>query len=335
MTAQSGLPLVSVLIRSMDRPTLTRALDSASTQSWPNLEIVVIAACGAAHRTLPPTWRGRPLRLVVAPGGARLPRAEAANLCLASAHGEWLNFLDDDDELLPAHLQTLLDAARNGDERVFYAKSRVIDADGLFLGQVGHAGNHVQLYFQSRATTCALLLHRSLVDAGARFDPAFEVHEDHDFQVECATRTAFRFIDAETSIWHAQAGESGCGFGDNSDDEGRQRAIGRVREKWAATFERWLADPDAVLYTGQQYLMNGNLALAIPCFDQVLHVRPGDVNALNLGGVAYMRNGDLARAEQWLRQAATRLPQHAGIRENLQLVLARRAAPLPGNRGSA
>ena len=328
-------PLVSILIRSMDRPTLERALDSAAAQSWPHLEVVVIAACGAVHRELPPAWRGRPLRLVVAADGARLPRAEAANLCLDSARGEWLNFLDDDDELLPAHVQTLLDATRNGDERVLYAKARVVDAAGRVLGHVGFAGNHVQLYFQSRATPCAMLLHRSLVAAGAQFDPAFAVHEDHDFQVDCATRTAFRFVDAETSVWHAQSGESGCGFGDNDDNESRQRAIRRIREKWAAVFERWLTDADAVLFTGQQYLKNGNLALAIPCFDQVLHVRPDDVNALNLGGVAHMRNGDLARAEQWLRRAAMRLPQHAGIRENLQLVLARRAAPAPGNRGSA
>ena len=327
-------PLVSILIRSMDRPTLARALDTAAAQTHPKLELVVVAACGSVHRPLPESWKGRPLRLVVAPGGTRLPRPEAANLCLESARGEWLNFLDDDDELLPAHVETLLRAASDRDDaRVLYAKARVIDELGQVLGHVGYAGNHVQLWFQSRATPCAMLLHRSLIDAGARFDPAFAVHEDHDFQVNCATRTAFRFVNAETSVWHGQAGDSGCGFGTNNDQALRQRAVQRIREKWGAAFERWLCDADALLYTGQQYLKNGNLAAAIPCFDQALHVRPGDVNALNLGGVAHLRNGDLARAEQWLRQAAARLPGHAGIRENLQLVLAQRAAQTPADRG--
>ncbi|MGE0208359.1 MAG: hypothetical protein AB7S42_04365 [Lysobacteraceae bacterium] len=42
-------PLVSILIRSMDRPTLQRAIASAAAQTWPNLEIVVVAACGSRH----------------------------------------------------------------------------------------------------------------------------------------------------------------------------------------------------------------------------------------------------------------------------------------------
>ena len=308
----------------MNRATLARALDSAAAQTWPNLEIVVVAACGHSHPPLPERWKGRSLRLVYPQPDRRLPRPEAANLCLESARGEWLNFLDDDDELLPQHLKALLDAPR-GNERVLYAQTRVVDTQGRILGHVSHAGNHVQLYFHSRATPCALLLHRSLAEDGARFDPAFAVHEDHDFQVNCATRTAFRFVEGVSSIWHAEAGESGCGFGSNDDASQRDASVMRIREKWNAAFLDWLTDADAVLFTGQQYLKGGNVRTAILCFKQVLHVRSGDVNALNLGGAALLRNGDLARAEQWLQQAAARLPQHAGIQENLRLVRAQRA----------
>src|SRR6185503_8403694 len=104
------MSLVSILIRSMDRPTLERALDSAAAQDHPDLELVVVAACGPRHRALPETWRGRPLRMVVPP--EPLDRARAANAALDAARGEWLNFLDDDDELLPRHVSTLLASAR-------------------------------------------------------------------------------------------------------------------------------------------------------------------------------------------------------------------------------
>jgi len=322
--AQTAPPLVSILIRSMDRSTLLRALDSAAAQTWPNLEIVVVAACGRAHRSLPDTCRGRPLRLVVPEDGPRLPRADAANLALESARGEWLNFLDDDDELLPQHLVTLLSTPHAG-ERVVYSRTRVVDAGGKVLGYVSHAGNHVQLYFHSRATTCATLLHRSLVEEGVRFDPAFAVHEDHDFQVNCATRTAFRFVDAVTSIWHADAGESGCGFGVNDDQAQRDASVMAIRRKWAAVFESWLADPQATLHAGRTYLEGGDLDAAIACFEQVLHLRPGDINALNLGGMAYLRAGNLDRAEVFFRQALARLPRHAGLRANLDLLSRTRA----------
>ncbi|TLY51510.1 MAG: glycosyltransferase [Gammaproteobacteria bacterium] len=318
--AQSGQPLVSILIRSMDRPTLQRALDSAAAQTWANLEIVVVAACGREHRALPSEYRGRRLRLILPEGDRRLPRAEAANVALEAAAGEWFNFLDDDDELLPQHLTTLLTAPRSEGERVIFSRTRVVDATGKALGHVSHAGNHVQLYFHSRATTCATLLHRSLVDDGVRFDPAFAVHEDHDFQVNCATRTPFRFVDAATCIWHADAGESGCGFGANDDPSLRDASVQMIRRKWAPAFESWLADPQAMLQAGRAYLDGGDLEAASACLEQALHLRPADINAQNLGGVAHLRAGNLDRAEFLLTQALAQLPGHAGIRANLDLL---------------
>ena len=135
--------LVSILIRSMDRETLSRALDSAARQTWPNLEIVVVAACGSGHRDLPTEHAGRPLRLVGT--GGKLTRPQAANAALEAARGEWLNFLDDDDELLPEHIATLMSAPRPNSERVVFSRTRVIDANGKPLGHISHAGNRVQL----------------------------------------------------------------------------------------------------------------------------------------------------------------------------------------------
>src|SRR5258708_19937547 len=101
--AKSEQPLVSILIRSMDRPTLQRALDSAAAQTWANLEIVVVAACGRAHRALPDRYRDRPLRLILLEGDRRLPRAEAANVALEAAAGESLTFPYNDPPLLAQH----------------------------------------------------------------------------------------------------------------------------------------------------------------------------------------------------------------------------------------
>jgi hypothetical protein len=79
-------PLVSILIRSMDRPTLRRAIASAAAQTWPNLEIIVVAACRSRHKPLVPA--DRPLRLVYPEPDRSLSRPEAANLALDSARGE-------------------------------------------------------------------------------------------------------------------------------------------------------------------------------------------------------------------------------------------------------
>ncbi len=310
----SAQPLVSILIRSMDRPTLRRALDSVAAQTWANLEIIVVAACGHAHAALPSEHRGRPLRLVFAETDGRLARPDAANLALASARGEWLNFLDDDDELQPRHLSVLLGASRD-DKRVIYSRTRTVDANGKLLGHVSHAGNHVQLYFHSRATTCATLLHRSLIDEGVRFDPAFAVHEDHDFQVNCATRTEFRFVDEATCVWHAQDGDSGCGFGDNNDAAQRASSVLAVRHKWHTWFNERLADATAVMFAGRTYLEGGDMQAAAFCFEQVVRLRSLDVEAMQLAARARTRAGEIERAGALLARAKLLAPEDAGVRE--------------------
>ena len=231
----ASAPLVSIIIRSMDRPSLDRAMETAALQTWRNIEIVVVAACGDAHRPLREQFLGRPLRFEQL--HRRLPRPEAANAGLDAARGEWIIFLDDDDEFMPTHIEKLLRAPRTRDERVLFSATRALDKNGKLIGHISHDGNHVQLYFHSRATVAAMLIHRSLIDEGARFDPDFSVHEDHDFQVNCATRTEFLFVRQATCIWNAQAGDSGCGLGGKNDDaDKRIESVIRVRKKWAIFF---------------------------------------------------------------------------------------------------
>ncbi|MHC4230563.1 MAG: PIG-L family deacetylase, partial [Planctomycetota bacterium] len=70
-------PLVTVIIRSMDRETLSEALDSVALQTYPNIEVVVVNAKGEGHPEVG-GWCGRfPLRLCGT--GQALGRSRAAN----------------------------------------------------------------------------------------------------------------------------------------------------------------------------------------------------------------------------------------------------------------
>lgn len=318
----SDTPLVSILVRSMDRATLDRAIASAAAQTWPNLEIVVAAACGARHRQLPRTIDGRPLRLVFAPQRASLDRPHAANLLLDAARGDWLNFLDDDDEFLPHHIATLMAADRPGGERLLYSRAAVKDREGRTTGYSGIAGFHAQLYFQNRAMPVATLFHRSLVDEGARCDPAYPVFEDRDFMIACATRTAFRFVDAVTCVWHAHIGESGLNHASPEESELHREYAPRLHAKWKTQFDRWLAEPGAMLFLGQHYLRHGEPRTALPYLEHALRMAPDDVNALNLCGMACLRTGAHERAEALMQRALLRLPTHTGLQENLKLIRA-------------
>lgn len=312
-------PLVSVLVRSTDRVTLPRALDSAAAQTWPNLEIIVVAASGPSHRPLPADYKGRPLRLVAS--DRRLNRPQAANAAIDAVRGEWFNFLDDDDEFYPHHVETIVNATGPAAQRVRYSRAEVRDPDGRLTGHSGSVGFHAQLYFQARSSFVATMFHRSLLDEGVRFDEAFLSFQDRDFMVNCATRTPFGFVDATTCIWNAFIGDSGTGHGANQQQSSVQATyLPMLRSKWAAAFDRWLSEPQALLFYGQHLLREGKPDEALPYLEQAVRDAPGDVNAANLCGMAHFRAGNLARAEELLRAAVARLPQHAGLRENLALI---------------
>jgi len=322
-----SVPLVSIMIRSMDRKTLPRALLSAARQTWANVEIVVVAACGEAHKPLSDNILGRPVRMVWPAAGQRLNRPLAANAAVEAARGEWMQFLDDDDELLPENLATLLGARRPGRERVVYASAHAQDRHGNTLRRIGLPGNHVQLYFHNRTLTCATVYHRSLIDEGIRFDPDFPNSEDHDFQIACATRTGFLFVDAIIATWNSEIGSSGSGFGRNEDRQMFNESVTRIRRKWHAAFEHWLGKPDHLLEAGKLYLQVEDLAPALECLERALALRPSDGIALRWCGMANFRAGNLERAEMLLLKAQKRLPRDNGIRENLAMVRAQMREP--------
>jgi len=107
----SKYPLVTVIVRSMDRPELDRALASIALQDYPAIESIVVDATGGRHRPLRPQHRpaGHSIRMVG--GSGPLQRPQAADLGLVSASGEWLTYLDDDDTCEPSHVSALVAAA--------------------------------------------------------------------------------------------------------------------------------------------------------------------------------------------------------------------------------
>ena len=162
-------PLVSVLIRSIDRPTLRQALDSVALQTYPHIEVVVVAA-KPEHSALPQRCGPYPLRLV--PTDTPLQRSQTANRALAHAHGELLLLLDDDDWLLPSHVARLAQVLQSQPEALAaYAGVAFVDAQGRPTGQTMDlpfdgarqlAGNLTPIH--------SVLFRKSLVERGCRFD---------------------------------------------------------------------------------------------------------------------------------------------------------------------
>lgn len=254
---------VSVLIRSMARMTLQRTLNSAADQDYPAIELLVAAAVGNDHPTLPDEWNGRPLRLIRS--DQPLSRPVAANRLLTEARGEFVAFLDDDDQWKLWHLSTMVQALRNTPSvALAYSMAAIRDETGREHGALGVRAHPLTFAEQSPLAVHSALIRRELLlkNAIARFDETLDVLEDLDFFIACATVTPFAFVPEVTAIWNAAGGESGHGMRANAAPYAREQAIGRIRAKWMPQFEQWQKQPLGQLDLASLYLRNGDKARA-------------------------------------------------------------------------
>lgn len=98
--------LLSIIIPTYNRPNLLlRAVNSALAQTIEDFEVIVVDDCSSEPVDLPEHPRLRIIRLPKNKGGSA-----ARNIGTRAAKGRWINFLDDDDELLPHMARVSLEA---------------------------------------------------------------------------------------------------------------------------------------------------------------------------------------------------------------------------------
>jgi len=126
-------PLVSVIIPTRDRPELVlRALKSALDQTLAWIEVIIVVD-GPDDETVA-CVRGIAdprLQLVVNPSS--ITAAGARNTGAALARGEWIAFLDDDDQWLPQKLEQQMAAAGADPDVMVSCLSRVVTPNGTYV----------------------------------------------------------------------------------------------------------------------------------------------------------------------------------------------------------
>ena len=318
MEVEPAAPLVSVIVRSMGRPSLASALASIAAQSYPRIEVVIVGASGPAHPA-PATQCGvHAVRFVAS--AVPLRRPDAANAGLDAAAGEWITFVDDDDRILVEHVAGLV-AARGEDPgaRVIHSLARAVFANGT-VETFGQRCSLLQLYERNFIHLSTVLFSCSLLDEGCRFDPSLDIHEDWDFMLQLAQRTRFRFTPRQTFEWHADAGDSGAGGGRNQDAARFAQFRDQVYAKWTGHHDALLARVQALLQRAGSAAQRGDHADAAAACREVLAVSPNDPWGLNMLAMVERAAGRLAEAAEAQRRAVEVRPQDPDLIYNLALL---------------
>ncbi len=214
--AQASGPLVSILVRTIDRPRVLReALATCANQTYRPLEVVVIEDGPERSRAVIEEFASRiPIRYRAT--GERVGRARAGNLALAEARGEWLNFLDDDDALFADHVEVLLAAALRAGVPGAYALAWETPARRHGHGErafdeVFHHTAHRQpfdritLWHHNYMPVQSVLFHRRLYERHGGFAEDMDQLEDWNLWTRYTLQDDFLLVEKTTSKYRVPA----------------------------------------------------------------------------------------------------------------------------------
>ena len=183
----AGRPLVSVIVPTYNRPLeLAELLESLSRQSFRDFEVIVVNDGGCPVDGVIRLYPELDVKLVDT--GANLMHVRARNVALGLASGEWIMPCDDDDLLVPVHLERML--AESGDADFLYSDAEIVEfaldaAAGvriplrrrLFAYRYDPAGmRRFSTYIPSGS-----LYRKAIHDAIGVFDPDMHHYWDWDF----------------------------------------------------------------------------------------------------------------------------------------------------------
>lgn len=215
--APAGPARVSVVVRTKDRPALLRrALASVASQRVAPDEVVIVNDGGTDPAdSLAVLLPGVRNAIVTFP--ASVGRTRAAQAGLEEASGRFVCFLDDDDELLPGHLEGLLATLERTGAQVAYGDVECVEesasGERVRTTVLGGPFDFARMRFENTIPLMALLFDRELALESGGFDTALPYFEDWDLLLRLAAVTPFAHCPAVTAVYHVREAEgSGAGL---------------------------------------------------------------------------------------------------------------------------
>ncbi len=202
----SFTPLVSVIVTTYNRPVmLGETLAAIERQTYPALEIIVVNDAGSDVAGV--VARAPRARLFDQPEN-RGPAA-GRNTGLRAAHGDFILFFDDDDEMFPDHVGALAGALERSGLDVAYGQmingfaSTGADGRSVVERVLAHEAllDHAEIQWGGSLATTAVMFRRSLAEQIGPVDESLVANEDFEFWLRLAAGRRWARVSAVTSLY--------------------------------------------------------------------------------------------------------------------------------------
>lgn len=217
--------MVSIIVRTKDRPVLLkRAIASIARQTYRPIEVVLVndGGCDIDVDELKRILGNVTLNYVGLQENTG--RAHAANVGVENAHGDYIGFLDDDDEFYPDHVSILISSLKQSNFKVAYSAVEFIekkfgnDNQGFISTRktlFAEPFSYANLLIANYIPLMSLLFESNLLKS-LMFDESFDLYEDWDMLIRAGEVTQFHFVNTVTAVY-SQWGSSQIAFSSPSE----------------------------------------------------------------------------------------------------------------------
>ena len=189
---------ISVIIPTYNRAhLLSRAVQSVLNQTMPAHEIIIVDDGSTDNTAELITQRFSQCRYIQQPN---MGVSAARNSGIESASGEWLAFLDSDDEWLPGKLQAQVDLLHKHPEIRICHTEEIWIRNGKRVNQMkkhAKSGGHI---FKNCLPLCVIspssvMIHSSLFAEIGTFDEELPACEDYDLWLRICANNPVAFVE--------------------------------------------------------------------------------------------------------------------------------------------
>lgn len=204
---------VSIIIRTCGRPLILKnALDSICRQTYHDIETIVIEDGKNVSQDFVQTFMPL-LDIKYYATGHSVGRCCAGNLGLERATGDYMNFLDDDDRLLPNHVELLVNEIKKTGCKAAYSiaeEHQIVKKKAPCnkvcikrkLIRYKQPYNRLLLFYMNYIPIQSILFSRELYEQYGGFDEQLNVLEDWDLWVRYSVHGEFRYVPQVTSVYY-------------------------------------------------------------------------------------------------------------------------------------
>tara|TARA_X000000950_G_scaffold59730_1_gene72534 strand:+ start:5636 stop:6481 length:846 start_codon:yes stop_codon:yes gene_type:complete len=189
---------ISVIIPTYNRKkTLARAIQSVINQSLSPFEILIIDD-GSNDGT--EEWVKENFQNIKYIYQNNRGVSSARNIGIENANGDWVAFLDSDDEWLPNKLHEQLKAIESNPEVKFFHTNEIWIRNGVRVNQMKKHKKYGGYIFEKcldmcRVSPSSVLIQKEVFDNIGVFDESLRVCEDYDLWLRITSKYPVVFLD--------------------------------------------------------------------------------------------------------------------------------------------